>query len=305
MQLPLKGIIPPLVTPLAARDQLDAAGFENLIEHVLRGGCSGLFVLGTTGEAPALSYALRLEVIRRACQIAAGRVPVLVGITDTALDESVRLGNDAADAGAAAVVAAAPYYFRLSQADLLRHAEMLTREIALPLFLYNIPELTKLNYEPETVLAAADIPGVIGFKDSSGDLIHLQRVLRLLSSRPDFTVLIGPEELLAPAVLLGAHGGISGGSNAWPELYVGLCRDASAGAVDALRPRQKRIIEISERIYHMNDDPTSYIRGIKCVLGVLGICSDLPAPPLAPISESEREAVRAHLDAIDAAAATA
>jgi len=65
MQLPLKGIIPPLVTPLAARDQLDAAGFENLIEHVLRGGCSGLFVLGSTGEAPALSYALRLEVIRR------------------------------------------------------------------------------------------------------------------------------------------------------------------------------------------------------------------------------------------------
>ena len=305
MQLPLKGIIPPLVTPLAARDQLDAAGFENLIEHVLRGGCSGLFVLGSTGEAPALSYALRLEVIRRACQIAAGRVPVLVGITDTALDESVRLGNAAADAGAAAVVAAAPYYFRLSQADLLRHAELLTREIALPLFLYNIPELTKLNYEPETVLAAADIPGVIGFKDSSGDLIHLQRVLRLLSSRPDFTVLIGPEELLAQAVLLGAHGGISGGSNAWPELYVGLCRDALDGRIERMRPRQKRIIEISERIYRMNDDPTSYIRGLKCALGVLGICSDLPAAPLAPISAPERAAVRAHLDAIDAVAATA
>jgi 4-hydroxy-tetrahydrodipicolinate synthase len=304
MHLPLRGIVPPLVTPLAGPDQLDVAGFANLIEHVLRGGCSGLFVLGTTGEAPALSYALRLEVVRRACEIAGGRVPVLAGITDTAPAESIRVGQAAAEAGASAVVVAPPYYLRPSQADLLRHIERLAREIPLPLFLYNIPNLAKVSFEPETVLRAADIPGVIGFKDSSGDLIYLQRVLRRLSSRPEFTVLIGPEELLAQAMLLGAHGGISGGANAWPNLYVDLYRDAAGRAFDRVERHQKRIIEISERIYRMDDSPSSYFRGLKGALGVLGICSDLPAPPLAPLSEAERSAIRAHLEAINAFTAT-
>jgi dihydrodipicolinate synthase/N-acetylneuraminate lyase len=303
MPLPVRGIIPPLVTPLKGPDQLDVRGLERLIEHVLSGGCSGLFVLGSTGEAQALSCRLRQEVIERACELTAERVPVLVGITDTAVAEAVRLGNAAAEAGASAVVTAPPYYFRLSQADLLRHTEMLTRQVSLPLFLYNMPQLTKLQYEPETVLEAASIPGVVGLKDSSGDLLYLHRVLRLVSARPDFTVLIGPEELLAQAVLLGAHGGVCGGANAWPELYVQLCREALRGDVEGLRRSQKRVVEISERIYRLGDEPTSYTRGLKCALGVLGICSDLPAPPLAPISAQESAAVRAHLDVIDAVAA--
>jgi dihydrodipicolinate synthase/N-acetylneuraminate lyase len=298
LQRPLRGIIPPLVTPLSGPDRLDVPGFEKLIDHVLNGGCSGVFVLGSTGEAPALSYELRREVIQRACDRVSGRVPVLVGITDTAVAEAVRLGNAAAEFGASAVVSAPPYYFHLGQADLLRHAGILTREIELPLFLYNMPQLTKLNYEPETVLEASAIPGVVGIKDSSGDLMYLNRVLRLLRAKPDFTVLIGPEELLAQAVLLGVHGGIAGGSNVWPELFVQLYNEAVRGNLDGVRLLQRRVIEASERIYRLNDEPTSYTRGMKCVLGVLGICSDLPAPPLAPISAEERETVRAHLAAI-------
>src|SRR5580658_8084483 len=96
----LRGIIPPIVTPLRSRDELDVAGLEGLIEHILAGGVHGLFVLGTTGEAPSLSYRLRRELIERACCQVAGRVPVLVGITDTAFVEAVHLARFAADAGA-------------------------------------------------------------------------------------------------------------------------------------------------------------------------------------------------------------
>src|SRR5262245_61331944 len=117
---PLRGIIPPLLSPLADRDQLDVAGLERLIEHVLVGGVHGLFVLGTTGEGPSLSYGLRHELLERVCRQVAGRVPVLVGITDTSLVESVRLGEHAQDAGAQAVVVSAPYYFPIGQAE-LRH----------------------------------------------------------------------------------------------------------------------------------------------------------------------------------------
>ncbi len=105
---PLRGIIPPMVTPLLDRDTLDVAGLERLIEHILSGGVHGLFILGTTGEAPSLSYRLRYELIERVCRQVKGRVPVLVGITDTCFTESLNTANKARDAGAQAVVLAPP-----------------------------------------------------------------------------------------------------------------------------------------------------------------------------------------------------
>lgn len=106
MNMPLAGIIPPSVTPLKGRDTLDVEAFERLIERMIAGGVHGLFVLGTTGEGPGLSYRLRREIIDRACGIVRGRVPVLVGITDTAFMESVAIARHAAAAGADTVVAA-------------------------------------------------------------------------------------------------------------------------------------------------------------------------------------------------------
>src|SRR6185436_15234991 len=115
---PLRGIVPPVVTPLLDRDTLDAAGLERLLEHIIAGGVSGLLLLGTTGEGPCLSYRLRRELIDRACRQVRGRVPVLIGITDTAFVESLALARHAADCGADAVVAAPPYYFPLGQPEL-------------------------------------------------------------------------------------------------------------------------------------------------------------------------------------------
>src|ERR1041385_1877343 len=104
MKLPLTGIVPPMLTPLRARDELDIVGLERLIEHTLSGGVSGLFILGTTGEGPSLSYRLRRELIERTCRQVKRRVPVLVGITDTAFIESVSLARHCAETGADAVV---------------------------------------------------------------------------------------------------------------------------------------------------------------------------------------------------------
>src|SRR5215470_3994533 len=110
MNSPLTGIIPPMVTPLRSRDELDVPGLERLIEHILSGGVSGLFILGTTGEGPSLSYRLRRELVERVCKQNKKRVPILVGITDTSFVESVSLARHSADCGADAVVAAPPYY---------------------------------------------------------------------------------------------------------------------------------------------------------------------------------------------------
>ena len=124
--LQLSGIIPPLVTPLTARDELDHNGLARLLDHVMDGGVSGVFILGTTGEAPSLSYRLRRELISTVARHVNGRIPVLVGVTDTAFVESVDLAKHACDAGADAVVLTTPYYFPAGQTELTSYCLLYT-----------------------------------------------------------------------------------------------------------------------------------------------------------------------------------
>ncbi len=229
---PLRGIVPPMVTPLADRDALDVDGLHRLVEHILAAGPGGLFILGTTGEGPSLSYHLRRELVERVCQIVGGRVPVLVGVTDTAFIESINVAEDAAEAGADAVVLSAPYYFAPDQENLWQYTRAIVAEMPLPVFLYNMPSHTKVAFSVETVRRAMDLPNVAGVKDSSGDMIYFDQLRQLVARRDDFSLLIGPEELLAEAVLLGAHGGVNGGANIWPELYVDLHKAAAAGDLE-------------------------------------------------------------------------
>src|SRR5690554_2454801 len=136
IETPLTGIIPPLVTPLLDNDTLDVRGLERLIEHTISGGVHGIFILGTTGEFAGLSYKLRRELTERTCKLVKGRVPVLVGITDSAFTESLNLAKIAANCGADAVVLAPPYYFAASQPELLEYLQRIMAQMPLPLFLY-------------------------------------------------------------------------------------------------------------------------------------------------------------------------
>jgi 4-hydroxy-tetrahydrodipicolinate synthase len=293
---PLRGIIPPMVTPLLERDSLDVAGLERLIEHILAGGVHGLFILGTTGEAPSLSYRLRFELIERVCAQVNQRVPVLVGITDTSFVESVNIARKAGDAGAQAVVLAPPYYFPAGQAELLEYLKHLTAEVPLPLFLYNMPRYTKAIFEPETVRAALDINGIVGLKDSSGDMMYFHRLQSLLKDHPDFTLLMGPEELLAEAIFLGAHGGVCGGANLLPQLYVDLYNAARCLDLLAAGALHGRVMQISTTIYSVGRYESSFLKGLKCALSCLGICSDFLAEPFHRFRAAERDTIRRHLE---------
>jgi len=292
---PLRGIIPPLVTPLLDRDTLDTAGLERLIEHVLAGGVSGLFILGTTGEAPSLSYRLRYDLIERVCRQVAARVPVLVGITDTSFVESANIARKAKDAGAQAVVLAPPYYFPAGQLELLEYLKHLTAELPLPVFLYNMPSHTKLVFEPETIRAAADFPGVAGIKDSSGNMMYFRRLQALLRDHPDFSVLMGPEELLAEAVLLGGHGGVAGGANLLPSLYVELYNAASAKDLPKARELHEKVMELSTSIYNVGRYQSSFLKGLKCALSCVGICSDFLAEPFHRFRQPEHEVIERYV----------
>lgn len=290
----LGGIVPPLVTPLSERDQLDIAGLERLIEHLLSGGVHGLFILGTTGEAPSLSYELRRTMIRQACRLVDGRAAVLVGITDTAFSESVALAEVAHQAGAAAVVLATPYYFPAGQTELVGYIQRLCRRLPLPLILYNMPSLTKVWFEPETLQRLAAIDHIIGVKDSSGDLTYFERVVELKQQRPDWSVMVGPELLLGEALARGGDGGVAGGANVVPELFVRRYQAFVQGDHALGETLQRRIADL-QRIYDIGKYASRHIKATKCALSLIGICDDFMAEPFNRFLPPERKRVAAVL----------
>jgi dihydrodipicolinate synthase/N-acetylneuraminate lyase len=309
MNIKLSGIVPPMITPMRGRDELDLPGLERLVERILAGGVSGLFILGTTGEGPSLSYRLRRELVTLVCAKVRGRVPVLVGITDTAFVESLSLARWAAEAGADAVVAAPPYYLPGGQPELREYLDHLVPELPLPLFLYNMPSLAKVSFDLETVRYAMDQPHIVGLKDSSDDVAYFRGVAELLRHRPDWSLLVGPEERLLETLTAGGHGGVNGGANVFPALYVGLHRAWREGDTARAERLHAQVIRVSDSLYRIGRHPSAVIKGIKCALACLGVCDDFMAEPFHRFRAAERALVaqrlvqlRSELDALGLAA---
>jgi 4-hydroxy-tetrahydrodipicolinate synthase len=288
----LRGIVPPLVTPLAGPDSLDVGGVERLVEHVLAAPVAGLFVLGTTGEGPNLSYHVRRGLIDRTVAAVRDRVPVLVGISDTAFAESIVLAEYAARAGATAVVAAPPYYHKPSPAELRRWVANLHDHSPLPVYLYNMPGHTRTWFDFDTLKEAMGLDNVIGFKDSGGDLSYFDAVLKLKNEhRPEWRVFVGPEHLTAAATGLGGDGGVNGGANLFPRLFTDLFDAAARHDANEVE-RLLAAVTALGAIYAQGDGESSVVRGLKCALSIAGICSDAVAEPWAPLGPAARDSVK-------------
>jgi 4-hydroxy-tetrahydrodipicolinate synthase len=279
------GIIPPVVTPLTRPDQLDTDAARRIVEHLLSGGVNGLFVLGTTGEGPSLTYQIRYEMVEVACEAAAGRVPVLVGVTDTSLQESVHLAEHAAANGAASIVAAAPYYFATSQNAVADWFRELANASPLPLMLYNMPSCVGIHLALNTVVELSAHQNIVGVKDSSGDFDYFRQLCGKFSDDPDFAVFMGPEELIPQAVAAGADGGVCGGGNLLPRTYVELF-EASKRGDDAEIKRLRNVVEhVFEHIYRDPAGDMNLIPALKLAMRLRGLCTSctaLPLPPLTP-----------------------
>lgn len=290
----ISGIVPPLVTPLAARDQLDRPGLERLLNHVIDGGVSGVFILGTTGEAPSLSYRLRRILITETMKIVDGRVPVLVGVTDTAFVETVDLAKHAADAGADAAVLTTPYYFPAGQTELSTYVRNIAQQIPLPLMLYNMPGLTKVWFDIQTLETLSDIESIVGVKDSSGHLDYFQRLCGLKARRPDWSIFIGPESKLAEAMAAGGDGGVNGAANFFPTLFVRWHAALVSGDQATAAACQLQVNAL-QQIYDVGKYASRHIKATKSALSILGICNDMPADPFHAFLAPERAKVEAIL----------
>jgi 4-hydroxy-tetrahydrodipicolinate synthase len=286
-----------MITPLRARDELDHPGLERLIEHILGGGVHGLFILGTSGEAPGLSYRLRRELIECVCRQVRGRVPVLVGITDTSMVEALGLARHAADSGAQSLVTSTPFYLPPGQPELIEFVEHLVRELPLPLYLYNMPQMTKVEFAPDTLAHLAQLEGIVGVKDSSGNLSYFDQVLALKRQRPDWSVFVGPEHLLVETVRRGGDGGVNGGANINPRLLVDLYQAVKNGDAARASELQEKLLRLG-KIFSVGRHASAVIKGMKCSCALLGLCDDFMAEPFERFHPPEREQVRAILESV-------
>ncbi|HEV8310656.1 MAG TPA: dihydrodipicolinate synthase family protein [Methylomirabilota bacterium] len=282
----LSGVIPPLISPLAASGDPDAAAMGRLVQHVLAGGASGLFVLGGCGEGAWLTTAQRGAVVRAAHRAAAGRVPVLVGVMLPATGPAAEAARQAAGEGADAIVLGSPYYFPVDAATQRRHVEAVMAATSLPALLYNIPQSTHHTLAPDTVAALAREPRVLGIKDSAGDFETFLVLLAVKRARSDFRVLQGNESLAAASLLQGADGLVPGLANVAPALFVALRAAAARGDAVACRSLQA---EIAELVAVYRQGP--WLAALKAACALLGIGNGLPAAPLAAADEAQRRAL--------------
>ena len=298
MKLPLRGIIPPVVTPLLSNNEIDEQGLKNLIEHLIAGGVHGVFLLGTTGEAPNLSYKLRKEFIEKACALVDKRIPVLVGITDTSFEGSLEIAEAAKTAGADAVVIAPPYYIPIEQVEMVEYLEDLVPQLPLPFLLYNMPACTKMHMTLETVKKAKEL-GAIGVKDSSGNVSYFYSLIEEFKDSPEFSIIAGSELFLPETIIYGGHGAVAGGANLFPRLYVDLYKASEAKDMTRIAELRKKVIQIEEKIYNVGKYSSKHIKSIKCALSVMGICNDYVAHPLRKFETAERKQIELNLKEIN------
>jgi 4-hydroxy-tetrahydrodipicolinate synthase len=292
---PLSGVVPPVVTPLMGRASLDAIAFCKLINRLIESGVHGLFLLGTTGEFCSLNGRTQRAVIDQGCAAAAGRVPMVVNVSHTSVDESVRLAKYAWRAGAGAVAICPPYYFSVAQNDLVRSVTKFARRVPLPVFLYNIPQNAGVEFEVATVRQLAEEPNIVGVKNSNGSLDYLSELRQIKQRRPSFSLLVGTEEIMLSSLAAGADGSVCGGANMFPQLYVSLYRSAVEGRKEEAERLQDLVARVAQAVYTIGFSGTSYFRGLKGALAYLGVCNDLLAEPLERLKDKERQELRERL----------
>lgn len=249
---PLRGVVPPVCTPLDPAGEVDTASLTRHVEHLLGGGVHGLFALGSSSEVAFLTDRQRAVALETVVDAVAGRVPVLAGVIDMTTPRVLVHADHARKAGADALVATAPFYARTHPREITRHFRILRERAELPLYAYDLPVSVHSKLSTGLVRELAEDGTLAGLKDSSGDEGSLRRLLLGLGGRdgradgpaPAFSVLTGSELTVDAALLAGADGVVPGLGNVDPGGYVRLYDAVRAGDLDAAVAEQARLTEL-------------------------------------------------------------
>jgi 4-hydroxy-tetrahydrodipicolinate synthase len=287
----IRGIIPPVATPMQANEDLDLPRLKWFLDHLIAEGVHGVFVLGTNSEFYALDEREKQEVIATAVAHVRGRVPVFAGTGAETTREAVRLTRMAEKEGVQSVSVITPYFISPSQQEIFDHYRRIAESTSLPVVLYNNPGTCGgVKIDVETVARLAEVPNILGIKDSSGDLQNTNELIRAVPDR--FSVLMGRDTLIYPALLFGARGAVPATGNIVPRLLVEIYESFQRGDQAAAKAAQLRLNPI-RMCLTLGTAPG----GVKAALALLGMSIGPSRSPVAPLSPDKQQKMRAALEA--------
>jgi 4-hydroxy-tetrahydrodipicolinate synthase len=287
----IHGIIPPVATPMLANEDLDLPRLKWFLDHLIQAGCHGVFVLGTNSEFYALDEREKQEVIATAVAHVNRRVPVYAGTGAETTREAVRLTRMAEKEGADGVSVITPYFISPNQQEIADHYRRIAENTSLPVLLYNNPSTCGgLKIDVDTVARLAEVPNILAIKDSSGDLQNTVEYIKVVPER--FSVMMGRDTLIFPALMMGARGAVPATGNIAPRLLVEIYESFRRGDQAGAKSAQLRLNPLRLAL-GLGTAPG----GVKAALELLGMPLGPCRSPVAGLSAEKKTRMRAALQA--------
>jgi len=281
---PIVGSIVALVTPMLEDGSVDYTTLRSLIDWHITEGTDCIGVVGTTGESPTVNVDEHCEIIRVAVEHAAGRVPVMAGAGGNSTAEAIELSKYAKAVGADCTLQVVPYYNKPSQEGIYRHFRAIAEAVHIPVVLYNVPGRTVADVQHDTVLRLAQVPGIVGIKEATGDI---ERAAWLIKQAPKgFSIYSGDDSTAVALMLLGGQGNVSVTANVAPHLMHELCMAATRGDLRRATAIHLQLLPLHRQLFcEPSPSPT------KWAMAQLGRCGTGTRLPILPLTEAGQAVV--------------
>jgi 4-hydroxy-tetrahydrodipicolinate synthase len=288
---PITGSIPAMVTPMLEDGSVDYASLRKLIDWHIAEGTDCIGVVGTTGESPTVNVEEHREIIRVSVEQAKGRVPIMAGCGANSTAEAIELAKFAKSVGADCQLQVVPYYNKPTQEGLYQHFKAIAEAVPdLPVILYNVPGRSVADMQHETVLRLAQVPGIVGIKEATGNIERAQWLIRDLPK--EFAVYSGDDPSAVALMLCGGKGNVSVTANVAPRLMHELCVAAMAGQVQKAMEIQFKLMPMHKNLFvEANPIP------VKWAMARMGLCGGTLRLPMTELSKSQQPVVEAALRA--------
>jgi 4-hydroxy-tetrahydrodipicolinate synthase len=286
----IKGSIVAVVTPMHEDGSLDLQRYRELIDWHVDQGTAGIVAVGTTGESPTVDFDEHCTLVRVAVEQAAGRIPVIAGTGGNSTREAIELTRYAREVGAQASLQVVPYYNKPTQEGLYRHFRSVAESVDLPVILYNVPGRTVADLSNETTLCLAQVPGIVGLKDATGDIPRASDLLARLPAT--FALYSGNDDSCLALMAMGGHGVISVTANVAPAAMARMCAAALADDWAQARAINRQLLALHFKLFvEANPIP------VKWALEQMGRIQGGIRLPLTPLASVHHDTVRAALAA--------
>jgi len=284
------GVYAAMATPLTRDGEVDPVGITNVVNYLFENSATGLSILGSTGEGPALTIAQRQHALDATLAATDGRGVVFSGAASSVVSEVIASLKTIAGTGAAGALVPPPYYYRLGTDGIVGYYERIAEASAVPIIIYNIPVMTKLQIPPEAVAQLIEHPNIMGLKDSGGDFGYFSTLARIADGTGGFTLYTGSDAMLASSLFVGGHGLIGGAVNVVPDVLAALYQAYREGDF-------ARAVALQEAVARANDAMRvgTFPAPMKAQYALKGLCERYTAAPIPPLTNVEMEQLRTQL----------